>query len=247
MWIFKPPNEPFIINGTIILCFDLEDPFKTYYMFISKECDQLSCIVFLKETSSFCISFCHSSAYSPHEASCIKQGGSCIVNTTLALWCVWAHGLINVVFIGCLVPSMVSINWLGGFTILLSWVLFGKRFCGQLLGWEETSSCGKLFTPINSCENVSIMSFYKVKHVSSRMFGKVGDVDSGDGHWTKFKSRICPHVIATNGIGVGVNVIFFWKTLMLREGFGSFSIVMNESFACIGNSSKVTLHDMNIL
>jgi hypothetical protein len=42
-------------------------------------------------------------------------------------------------------------------------------------------------------------------------------------------------------------VIFFWKTLMLREGFGSFSIVMNESFACIGNSSKVTLHDMNIL
>jgi hypothetical protein len=42
--------------------------------------------------------------------------------------------------------------------------LFGEGFCNQLLGWEETSSCGKLFTPKNNCENVSIMSFYKVKH-----------------------------------------------------------------------------------
>jgi hypothetical protein len=33
-------------------------------------------------------------------------------------------------------------------------------------------------------------------------------------------------------------VIFFWKTLMLREGFGSFSIVMNESFACIETHQK---------
>ncbi len=73
------------------------------------------------------------------------------------------------------------------------------------------------------------------------MFGKVCDVNGGVGHWIKFKSRICPHVIATNGIGVDVNVIFFWKTLMLREGFGSFSIVMNESFACIVNSSKMNI------
>jgi len=176
-----------------------------------------------------------------------KQEGSCIVNTRLALWCVWAHALMNVVFIGCFLPSMVSSNQLGGFTILLSWALFREGLCGQLLGLEETSSCGKLFTPINSCENVSIMSFYKVKHGSNYKFGKVCDVDGGGGHWTKFKNRICPHVIATNGIGVGVNVIFFWKTLMLREGFGSFSIVMNESFSCIGNSSKITSHDRNML
>lgn len=70
--------------------------------------------------------------------------------------------------------------------------MFGKGFYGQLLGWEETSSCGKLFTPINSCENVSIMSFYEVKHGSSHMFGKVCGVDGGVGHWTKFKSRIVP-------------------------------------------------------
>jgi hypothetical protein len=77
---------------------------------------------------------------------------------------------------------MVSINRLGGFTIFLSCVLFGERLCGQLFGWEETYSRGKLFTLINSCENVSIMSFYKVKHGSSHMFGKVCGVDGGGGH-----------------------------------------------------------------
>jgi hypothetical protein len=81
---------------------------------------------------------------------------------------------------------------LGSFTILLSWVLFGKGFCGQFLSWEETSYCGKLFTPINNCENASIMSFYKVKHGSSHMFGKVCDVDGGVGHWTKFKVEFVP-------------------------------------------------------
>jgi hypothetical protein len=60
--------------------------------------------------------------------------------------------------------------------------LFGEGFCGQLLGWEETSFCGKLFTFINCCEHVSIMSFYKVEHGSNHMFGKVCDVDGGVGH-----------------------------------------------------------------
>jgi hypothetical protein len=68
------------------------------------------------------------------------------------------------------------------------------------------------------------MSFYKVKHGFTHMFGKVCDVNGGVGHWTKFKSRICPYVIARNGIGVGVNVIFFEKNWCQEKKLGHFPL-----------------------
>jgi len=58
--------------------------------------------------------------------------------------------------------------------------------------------------------------------------GKVCDVDHGGGCWTKFNGRICLFVVATIGIGIGVNVIFLWKKMMLGKRFGSSFIFTNE-------------------
>ncbi len=62
------------INGTINLGLDLENLIRIYNMSISNECGQLPCVglVFVKEVSSFCIAFCHSSISSFDKASCIE-------------------------------------------------------------------------------------------------------------------------------------------------------------------------------
>jgi hypothetical protein len=87
-------------------------------------------------------------------ASCIEEGGSCIVSTTLALWYVWAHGLVNIFFVGCVLLSTVSINWVGTFTIFFGCMWLEEWLFGWLIKHEEMFFCGKWSSPMGIYENV---------------------------------------------------------------------------------------------
>ncbi len=100
------------------------------------------------------MAFCHSKAFSLDNASCIEEEGSGIVNTTLTLWYVWAHGLVNIFFVGCVLISMVSINWVGAFIVLFGWMWLEEELFGWVIEHEEMFFCGKWSSPMDNYENV---------------------------------------------------------------------------------------------
>lgn len=137
-------------------------------------------------------------------------------------------------FVGCVLPSMVSIYWGRTFTVLFGWMWPEEGLGGWQIEWEEMASCGKWSSSMDNSEKVSCVSFGKGKLESRGRWVKICVVKEGT-CWTKFNVKGCLFVVAFAMIEVCGEVVFVWKQLISRRGFGSFSSIM-EFVTLIGTS-----------